>query len=117
MKLFKKQPRSAAAAYTNFFVLSQLEVDGHELINRSAPEDSLLLQWGLPRKDAKYPAPNIKGWKPYFHGVKDHRYVDALKWIRGLYADLPERNYGIDGERLFEQSFIAEKTNVIADDF
>ncbi len=91
------KPKSASGqqeAYTNFLALSLATVNGHPVIDRADPADSLLLQWGLPRADAKYPAPNIKGWKPYFRSAKDPRFAAIAEWIKDLYGETAP-NYGI----------------------
>ena len=45
MVLFTNEPNANAELYTNFFILSQLTVDGHPMINRTTPRESLLLQY------------------------------------------------------------------------
>ena len=96
LELFKKQTSSARESYTNFLILNQLDYQGKPFINRDKPELSLILQWGLPRSDAKYPAPRFhKNWKPYYKGSTDPRYKDAVKWIKSLYQALPDPSYGI----------------------
>lgn len=77
-----KSVSGQAEAYTNFQALNLGVVDGHPVIDRDTPEDSLLLQWSLPRTVAKYPAPNIKGWRPAFQDAKDTRFVEIAKWIK-----------------------------------
>lgn len=80
-----KNISSPAEAYTNFLALSLASVDGHAVIDHQSPADSLLLQWGLPRDLAKYPAPEIKGWKPYFTGTNDSRFIEISRWIKSTY--------------------------------
>lgn len=76
-----KIPTDQTAAYTNFLALNLAVIDGHPVINRDKPEESLLLQWGLPRNEAKFPAPNVKGWKPCFSSPRDSRFKALAKWI------------------------------------
>ncbi|QQE11727.1 hypothetical protein JD969_19965 [Planctomycetota bacterium] len=95
LKLFNRRPNLERESYTNFLVLSRLEIDGHPFINRTVPEESLLFQWGLPRKDAKYPAPEVENWKPYFKSPYDKRFKDAAKWAEGLFQSIPDTGYGI----------------------
>ena len=83
-----------AVAYTNFFILSQYKDGEQVMIDRLAPEHSLLLQWGLPRELAIYPAPEVPGWKPFFADTDADRYQDYLAWIDSLYKNAGD--YGID---------------------
>ncbi|MCC6683030.1 MAG: hypothetical protein IT445_19185 [Phycisphaeraceae bacterium] len=92
LKLLAHDIGSTAEAYTNFYIISTAEHAGHKFIDRDQPAESLLLQWGLPREDAKYPAPETSGWRPFFHGLDDPIYANYLQWIDSLY-DRPD--YGI----------------------
>ncbi|QDU33660.1 hypothetical protein KS4_17160 [Poriferisphaera corsica] len=93
--LFDRRPHDELEAYSNFFILTQLERDGMPLINRADPEKSILFQWGLPRDVAEYPAPKVTGWRPFFRGKEDQRFIDAIYWIKGLYQELPVPDYGV----------------------
>lgn len=80
-------------AITNFYILTQTKINGVPLIDRYSPEESLLLQWGLPRQDAKFAAPeDLEGWRPYFRGSGDERYTEYVNWIKTLIRD----NQGVD---------------------
>ncbi len=92
LKLLAQDIGSTAEAYTNFYILSTAEHAGHKFIDRAQPTESLMLQWGLPREDAKYPAPELSGWRPFFRGTDDPVYQNYLAWIESLY-DKPD--YGI----------------------
>jgi len=94
--LFPRDKDSARIEMTNFFILTQTQVDGKPMIDRNSPEDSLLLQWGLPREDAKYAAPEVEGWRPFFKGTDDPRFNELADWIRSLVRGNQETNYGID---------------------
>lgn len=78
--------------YTNFLILNNYSRDGKQMINRSNPEDSLLLQWGLPRDEARHPAPDVPGWRPTFSGPEDRVFRQYVEWIRSLY---PDPKYGV----------------------
>lgn len=84
---------SLAEMYTNFYILSATRRDGVPMIDRANPRDSLLLQWGLPREAAKYPAPDVPGWRPFFRGLDDDNFQRMADAIDLLY-DNPV--YGID---------------------
>ena len=86
-------------AYTNFLLLQDYEtsVNGKKraMIDRSRPEDSLLLQYGLPREVADFAHPNVNGYRPVFRGRKDPRFVEVANWASQSLAPVkPE--YGID---------------------
>lgn len=81
---------------TNFFILTQTSIDGKPIIDRNVPEESLLVQWGLPRESAKFPAPeDIKGWEPKFKDEKDERFIEKVDWIKSLISANQGSNYGI----------------------
>lgn len=88
--LLSSRPDDETEAYTNFYLLSAFSYEGNPLIDRDEPESSLLLQWGLVRDAAKFPAPDIAGWKPKFRSPQDadfRRYVD---WIDSLFDGEPD---------------------------
>lgn len=83
-------------ALTNFYILTQTKIDGKPMIDRFNPSESLLLQWGLPRVEAKFAAPEgIERWQPYYKNADDERFVAAVKWIESLIAVNQDSDYGI----------------------
>ena len=91
LKLIKEKGNSEPSAYTNFLLLHRASVDGQKFINRDRPDQSLLLQWGLPRQDAAFPAPqSVKNFRPYFTGPGDERFVEMVNWIKRLYFPSPD---------------------------
>ena len=81
---------------TNFYLLTQTKVGGIPMIDRNNPEESLLLQWGLPREEAKFGAPeDIKNWRPYFKDPKDERYTKMLSWIKSLIRANQDSTYDL----------------------
>jgi hypothetical protein len=91
--LITENPRGELQAYTNFFILSEFQHDGQQMINRLQPESSLLLQWGLARELARFPAPDVPGWQPRFRSMSDPMYHTVLEWIRTLFTNA---DYQID---------------------
>lgn len=85
-------PLHESTVYTNFLALHEFEQGGSRMIDRNEPERSLMLQWGLPRDQARVPAPDVPRWRPYFSSTEDPRYGRYLQWIRSLY---PEPRYGV----------------------
>lgn len=105
---------SAENTYTNFLILHNYARNGSQMIDRSNPEDSLLLQWGLPRDEARQPAPDVPGWRPFFSGTDDPRFQQFVEWIRSLYPDpkygLTVRQTGGQQETEVEQESDEEQT-------
>lgn len=97
-----------ASAYTNFYLLQTyrrgevLAADegrifdrsaAQRLINRVRPEQSLVLEYGLPPNVAEIDHPRVAGFRPAFRSRQDPRYQQVLAWIRSLPP--PEPDYGI----------------------
>lgn len=93
LELVAQDPNSIAGAYTNFYILSTAQYQEQPLINRAQPLESLLIQWGLPRDAAKYQAPQVENWRPFFRGLDDPRLQMYLDWIASLY---PNPDYQIE---------------------
>jgi hypothetical protein len=95
LRLINQRPEGPEEAYTNFYLLTQFEYNGLPLIDRSRPEESLLVQWGLPREEARHPAPDVEGWRPAFRNNRDTQYQQYVEWIDSLlFNDHPD--YDID---------------------
>jgi hypothetical protein len=72
-------------AYTNLLILHRTQVGKQRLIDRDIPEESLLVQYALPREAARYPHPDVPGFKQYFRSEDDPRYGETIEWIGSLY--------------------------------
>ena len=95
--LFPRGRQADRIEMTNLYILTQVEIDGKPIIDRNIPEESLFVQWGLPRASAKFPAPDdIKGWEPKFKDTKDKRFVEHVEWIKSLIPANQGSNYNID---------------------
>lgn len=101
LSLFNNRPEDEAEAYTNFYRLSQFRFEDTPMIDRANPDMSLLLQWGLERESARYPAPDIPGWKPVFRSTDDAEYRRYVAWIDSLFKE--DLDYGIAPPRLDEE--------------
>jgi len=94
--LFDRGREQDRISYTNFYILTQVRIGGVPMIDRDRPEESLILQWGLPRESAKFPAPeDVPNWQPYFRDTEDQRYTRIVEWIKTLVADNRNTDYGI----------------------
>lgn len=82
--------------YTNLLTLLEFEVDGKPLVDFEDPPDSLLVQYATQRNLARYPHPDVKGWKPVFSKSTPQLMSETLEWIRGMHQPRPE--YPVDFE-------------------
>ena len=76
--------------YTNLLALLEFEVDGKKVVDFEDPPSSLLVQYALPRTMARYPHPQVNGWKPVFSKSTPQLLNDTLEWIRGMHRPRPE---------------------------
>ncbi|MEE9405639.1 MAG: hypothetical protein V3V20_12165 [Algisphaera sp.] len=90
LNLLHWRPTTVPEAYTNFVALVHFEHEGHRMIDRFAPDESLLLQWALPRDLARHPAPDLPHWQPRFRSTTDPRYTRLRAWIDGLVKFSPD---------------------------
>lgn len=89
---------SDAATYSNYYILSHytrtLQSPGNglfaggkverKMIDRSNPEQSLLLEYGLPRGAATFKHPQVNGLSAVYRDKNDPRYKTVLEWIKSL---------------------------------
>jgi hypothetical protein len=88
-----------AVAYTNFYILQKYQktIAGtvYSMVDRSAPERSLLLQYGLPPDIAEIDHPNVNGYRGIFRNKADPTYRAIDSWMgRSLSIVVPD--YKID---------------------
>ncbi len=89
--LHKRGHKNERVRYTNFLILERLEIDPQwPLINYAQPMDSLIIQYGLPRAEARKAHPDVKGWKPVFSRSSKRMLDDAGKWIRSMLQPRPD---------------------------
>jgi tetratricopeptide (TPR) repeat protein len=88
-----------SVSYTNFYTLTQLtsNIDGTQrrMIDRLYPQNSLILQFALPRDRAEFDHPEAAGWKALFSGTNDNRYFLLQDWVKNALVPI-QPNYGID---------------------
>lgn len=92
--LHNRNYKDERVRYTNLLILDSLEFDGRPLINYDDPMMSLVIQYGLPRNEARLPHPNVRGWRPAFTNANARLLEDAVAWIRGMYQPRPK--YPVD---------------------
>jgi hypothetical protein len=81
-----------AVDYTNFYVLSMYANTSGKMLDRDTPENSLLLQYALPKTAARSPHPVVEVRR--FTGTNDARFRSIYEWIKAL--NLPRPKYGIE---------------------
>lgn len=82
--------------YTNMLILERWDETERPLIDYDTPEDSLLIQYALPRKDARFPHPDVKGFRPIFTRANQRLLRDSLAWIRMMYRPRPRYPVSFD---------------------
>jgi len=92
LPLLFKRGNDTNEIYTNFYILAHASHNGIPMMDRDRPNESLLLQWGLPRDVARYPAPDVPGWRPFFNGTDDRLFETYVEIIDNLYQ--PKPSYG-----------------------
>ncbi len=82
LRLLTVGGRNIRVDYTNYLILYGFKFKGQRMIDRDVVEDSLILQWGLPRDIARYPHPVEQ--PPTFSSTKSAQYRRIEKWIQQL---------------------------------
>ena len=99
-----------AASYTNFYLLNKYsrktgqstggvfsgQPSSARMIDRLRPDRSLLLQYGLPRRDADLPHPDVPGFKQTYNNTQDVAYQRVFRWIsENLRQQVDPENYRV----------------------
>ncbi len=88
--------QSDSYVYTSFVLLDQMETRQGPLVNRTSPEDSLLLSYLLPQENNPGAHPAVKhtpAFKPVVRSKTDAPYAAVVDWITSLRYPHPE--YGL----------------------
>jgi len=89
--LHRQRYKDERVRYTNLLILHRMELDPDwPLINYNEPMMSLIVQHGLPRREARKPHPDVKGWKPVFGPGGQRMLRDTLDWIDAMMKPRPE---------------------------
>jgi hypothetical protein len=104
-----------AAVYSNFVVLKQYRKtvkqspgqegsifapESAEMIDRTSPEKSLLLQYGLPQQEAEYKHPVVRNYNGVFRtGSRDPKYANIRTFIAGLSKTSADYGFTYDLQR------------------
>jgi len=90
------RPDTEANLYTNFMILNRVAKNKDRVINRTKPEDSLILEFGLPLRYAEKTHP-VQIPELYPRGYDDPRYQLVLKWIEMLTIPMPRSGVSLPG--------------------
>ena len=88
--LYTGNAKDQRIRYTNLLTLLNFKVDGKPVVNFEDPPNSLLIQYAMTRSSARYPHPDVKGWRPVLSTTTPQLLQDTLDWIRSMYQPRPE---------------------------
>jgi hypothetical protein len=94
--LHNRNSRDDRVRFTNLLILLRAELGPQPLVDFERPLDSLVVQHALPRTEARFPHPDVPGWKPVFTNANQRLLADSLKWIESMYRPRPA--YPVDYE-------------------
>lgn len=106
--LYKDPKKLNEKIYANFVLLSELQYDGMSVINRTQPDNSLLLTYMLPAKEVKESMrhPGAVELKPIFQSRAVPNYKRIERWIASLRQPAP--SYGVSMINRYPTSLPAE---------
>jgi hypothetical protein len=89
--LHNRNSKDERVRYTNMLILERLKLDPEwPLVNYEHPDDSLIIQYGLPRDMARKPHPLVKDWKPVFTPSAPKLRDGTVEWISAMMQPRPE---------------------------
>jgi len=87
--LHNRNSRDERVRFTNLLILLRSELGSQPLVDFERPRDSLIVQHALPRTEARFPHPDVPGWKPVFTNANERLLADSLRWIESMYRPRP----------------------------
>ena len=105
LRLLQSGASTDRVRYTNLLILDRFRTDdGAPLLDWEKPDQSLLVQYGLPRSETTTPHPAVKGWRPLFTGRQRAMKDSVALWMNSMMQS-PRPQYPIgelteDGDRL-----------------
>jgi hypothetical protein len=95
--LVRKRHLDDRVRYTNLLILERLRLDSEwPLIDYDEPANSLIVQYALPRTEARKPHPEVRGWRPVFSPTNKRLLDGTIQWINSMMKPRPE--YPVDYE-------------------
>ncbi|MFK7961278.1 MAG: hypothetical protein AB8G96_12230 [Phycisphaerales bacterium] len=100
-RLHTRNARDPRARMTNLLILERLDLgSAGKLIDYDRPEDSLLIQYGLPRDQARNPHPPVDGFRAAFRNRDARQISETIRWIQTMYRPRPEYPVSYDPNAL-----------------
>ena len=87
--LHRRNSRSERVRYTNFLILDRWDLGTRPLLDFDDPTNSLIVQYALPRNEARFPHPEVKGWRPVFTKSNQRLLKDTIGWLERMYQPRP----------------------------
>jgi hypothetical protein len=114
--LHRRNYKDDRVRYTNLLILDRLELDPEwPLVNYDKPDDSLIIQYGLPREQARKPHPRVTGWEPAFSPSNKKLQEAAVEWIQSMMVPRPDYPVQFEPPRLPSNQSRPESTEAPAD--
>lgn len=114
LRLSRTRPNSEVTVLTNFYILSQFQVNGPDgkgpvpLLDWKSPDRSPLMQMGLPRSESIFPHPpvvrsasGLDVWRPALLSREDRRAKEIAGWLESMVKPRPEYTLKYDPIRPF----------------
>ncbi len=92
LKLYPQPAQDDRVYYTNFYILESYEYNGNRMINRNAPEQSLMIQYGVPDSRLQHPGGPVPAM---YRSGEDPRYQTVMNWITNVLVN-PRPTYNLD---------------------
>ena len=87
--LHRRNHKNEQVRYTNLLILERWNATQRPLIDYATPANSLLVQYALPRKEARFPHPDVKGFRSVFSRSNQRLLKETLEWITNMYQPRP----------------------------
>lgn len=94
--LHRRNHRDERVRFTNLLILLRSGWSEQPLVDFERPRDSLIIQHALPRSEARFPHPNVPGWRPLFSNANQRLLADSLRWIESMHR--PRTEYPVEFE-------------------
>ena len=95
LQLHNRNFQDSRVWMTNLLILEETELDPQwPLINYDEPRMSQIIQYALPRSEARLPHPDVPGWRPVFRRSNQRLLDDTIRWIDSMMT--PRPSYPID---------------------
>ena len=96
LRLLRRGADPTRTRYTNLLVLDRFRTaDGAPILDWELPDESLLIQYGMPRNETRTPHPDVPGWEPLFSGSRRDLKNGAILWMESMMR-MPRPQYPID---------------------